>query len=123
MNDQQTTNEAADGGSDLTAELGALADQFECHAASRSINDVEAAGRAMRAAVVEIESLQAMYDSQCSCTDEWFEKYRAEVERTGDETLLRRVNELEYALAMVNARLTAAQAVPNAEVIGASDDQ
>lgn len=58
MNDQQTTNEAACGGSALTAELGALADQFECHALSRSIDDVEAAGRAMRAAKAEIERMR-----------------------------------------------------------------
>lgn len=66
----------------------------------------------------EIENLRAMYDAQCRCTDEWAEKYRAEVERKGDEALLRRVKELEDALAAVNSRLAAAQAVPNAEVTG-----
>lgn len=37
--------------------LGDLADQFECHALSRSIDDIESAGRAMRAAKAEIERL------------------------------------------------------------------
>lgn len=64
----------------------------------------------------EIENLRALYDEQCQCTDEWAEKYRAEVERKGDEALLRRVKELEDALAAVNSRLAAAQAVPNAKV-------
>lgn len=59
MSEPKDQNEAACGGSALTAELGALADQFECHALSRSINDVEAAGRAMRAAVAEINRLRA----------------------------------------------------------------
>lgn len=58
MSEQQNQNEAAGGGSALTAQLGALADQFECHAASRSIDDVEAAGRAMREAKAEIERLR-----------------------------------------------------------------
>lgn len=58
MSEQKDTNEAADGGSALTAELGALADQFECHALSRSIDDVEAAGRAMRAAKDTIERMR-----------------------------------------------------------------
>lgn len=62
----------------------------------------------------EIENLRAMYDAQCRCTDEWAEKYRAEVERKGDEALLRRVKELEDALAAVNSRLAVAQAAPNA---------
>lgn len=61
----------------------------------------------------EIENLRAMYYAQCQCTDEWAEKYQAEVERKGDEALLRRVKELEDALAAVNSRLAAAQAVPN----------
>lgn len=68
----------------------------------------------------EIENLRAMYDAQCRCTDEWAEKYQAEVERKGDEALLRRVKELEDALAAVNSRLAAAQAAPNGEVRGAS---
>jgi hypothetical protein len=58
LNDQQNQNEAACGGSALTAVLGDLADQFECHALSRSIDDIEAAGRAMRAAAAEISLLQ-----------------------------------------------------------------
>lgn len=57
----------------------------------------------------EIERLQALYDAQCGCTDEWAEKYRAEVERKADATLLARVAELEQALASVNARLAVAQ--------------
>jgi hypothetical protein len=62
----QTENEAAggqsraaEGGANLTAVLGALADQFECHALSRSIDDIEAAGRAMRDAKAEVERLRA----------------------------------------------------------------
>ena len=58
MNDQQNQNEAACGGSALTAVLGALADQFECHALSRSIDDIEAAGRAMRDAKAEIKRMR-----------------------------------------------------------------
>lgn len=57
MDNQQNQNEAADGRSALTAVLGALADQFECHAASRSIDEVESAGRAMRAAKADIERM------------------------------------------------------------------
>lgn len=37
--------------------LGQLANQFECHAASRGIYQVEEAGRAMRAAKHEIERM------------------------------------------------------------------
>lgn len=59
LDTQQNENEAACGGSALTAVLGDLADQFECHALSRSIDDVEAAGQAMRAARAEIERYQA----------------------------------------------------------------
>lgn len=63
----------------------------------------------------EIESLRSMYNAQCACTDECAEKYRAEVERKADATLLERVAELEQALAAVNARLAEAQALtPNA---------
>ncbi len=61
----------------------------------------------------EIENLRAMYDAQCQCTDEWAEKYRAEVERKADTELLKRIAELEHALGYVNERLAAAQAVPN----------
>jgi hypothetical protein len=43
--------------------LGSLADQFECHAASRSIDDIEAAGRAMRAAKYTIEQLMAAIET------------------------------------------------------------
>ena len=47
-------------------------------------------------------------------SDEWAEKYRAEVERKADTTLLARIAELENSLAAVNARLANAQAlVPN----------
>ncbi len=66
----------------------------------------------------EIENLQAMYDAQCQCADEWAEKYRAEVERKADASLLVRIAELEQALGAVNARLADAQAVPNAEFSG-----
>ena len=62
----------------------------------------------------EIENLQAMYDAQCQCADEGAEKYRAEVERKADASLLARIAELEQALGAVNARLADAQAVPNA---------
>jgi hypothetical protein len=58
MSEPKDQNEAACGGSALTAELGSLADQFECHALSRGIAEVEAAGRAMRAALAEIERLR-----------------------------------------------------------------
>lgn len=51
-------NEATGGLSALTELLGDLADQFECHAASRGIGQVEEAGRAMRAAKHEIERLR-----------------------------------------------------------------
>lgn len=61
----------------------------------------------------EIENLRAMYDAQCQCTDEWAEKYRAEVERKADASLLARIAELEQALGVVNERLTFAQAMPN----------
>jgi len=60
MSEPQDQTEAACGGSALTAELGALADQFECHALSRSIDDVEAAGRAMRAAKAEVDRLRTL---------------------------------------------------------------
>ena len=66
----------------------------------------------------EIENLRAMYDAQCQCTDEWAEKYRAEVERKADTELLKRIAELEQALGAVNERLAAAQATPNAELCG-----
>lgn len=52
--------------------------------------------------------LEETYDAQCASTDEWVEKYRAEVERKADATLLQRVAELEKALAVVNARLAVA---------------
>ena len=51
--------------------------------------------------------MQELYAAQCACTDEWAEKYRAQVERKADATLLQRVAELEDALAVVNARLAA----------------
>lgn len=58
MDEQQPKNEAADGRSALTAVLGDLADQFECHALSMGIDDIEAAGRAIRIAKAEIERLR-----------------------------------------------------------------
>ena len=54
--------------------------------------------------------MQAMYDAQCQCADEWAEKYCAEIARKADATLLQRVAELEDALAVVNARLAASNA-------------
>ena len=77
MSEPQDQTEAACGGSALTAELGALADQFECHALSRSIDDIEAAGRAMRAAMTEIERLRDalqkhdawLGQAHCLCSD------------------------------------------------------
>ena len=57
LNDQQHQNEAACGVSALIAQLGALADQFECHSLSRGIDDIEAAGRAMREAKDTIERM------------------------------------------------------------------
>lgn len=47
----------ASGVSALIAQLGALADQFECHSLSRGIDDIEAAGRAMREAKDTIERM------------------------------------------------------------------
>lgn len=70
MNDQQHQNEAACGGSALTAGLGDLSDQFECHALSRSIDDIEAAGRAMRSAKAEIERMQAVVEA-ARCIRHW----------------------------------------------------
>lgn len=52
---------------------------------------------------------EAMYFAQCKCTDEWADKYEAEVERKADATLLSRITELEQALATVNSRLAQAQ--------------
>lgn len=69
----------------------------------------------------EIENLRAMYDAQCQCTDELAEKYRAEVERKADASLLERIAELEAALGAVNERLAAAQAVPNAGIHRAAE--
>lgn len=58
----------------------------------------------------EVADMEAMYHAQCRCTDEWAAKYRAEVERKADATLLQRVAELEDALAEVNARLVRSNA-------------
>lgn len=58
MNDPNQA-EAACVWSELASELGALADRFECHALSRSLDDMEAAGRVMRTARDEIEMLRA----------------------------------------------------------------
>lgn len=51
--------------------------------------------------------MRAMYDAQCQCADGWADRYRAEIARKADATLLQRVAELEDALAVVNARLAA----------------
>lgn len=58
----------------------------------------------------EIETLQAMYNAQCACTDEWAAKYCAERDRKADATLMARIAELEQSLATVNTRLAKAQA-------------
>lgn len=56
--------EKLDGGlSALTEVLGLLADDFECHPLSRSIDDCEAAGRAMREAKSAIERLVAAIET------------------------------------------------------------
>lgn len=59
-------------------------------------------------ALDEIENLRSMYNAQCSCTDEWAEKYRVEVERKADATLTERIDDLELSLRLVNARLAEA---------------
>ena len=64
-------NEAACGGLALTVVLGDLADKFECHALSRSIDDIEAAGRAMRAAKAEIEQMRSALDLCEMALTEW----------------------------------------------------
>lgn len=55
MERDESKTEVSDGLYELTALLGDLADQFECHAASRGIDHVEEAGRAMRAAKNALE--------------------------------------------------------------------
>jgi hypothetical protein len=52
----------------------------------------------------EDASIVDLYIAQCQSTDEWAEKYWAEVERKADESLLARIAELEDALAKVNVR-------------------
>lgn len=72
----------------------------------------------------EHAAMETMYHAQCACTDEWAEKYRAEVERKADTTLLQRVAELESALAAVNERLAAASSpagVPLERRVGQGD--
>ena len=51
----------AGGLSELTDVLGLLASDFESHPLSRSIEDCEAAGRAMREAKAEIERLRLIF--------------------------------------------------------------
>lgn len=53
----------------------------------------------------EILNLRNLYNAQCACTDEWAEKYEAEVARKADATLTGRIAELENQLATVNKRL------------------
>ena len=60
-------------------------------------------------APLDLQSLQAMYDYQCALTDEWAERYRAEVERKADATLIARIAELERHLERVNKRLVRSQ--------------
>lgn len=57
----------------------------------------------------ECEDLQAMYNAQCECTDEWYDKYHAEVIKKADSTLIERIKELEIQLGIVNLRLAKAQ--------------
>ena len=83
MSAPETIPEAADGQSQLTAELGALADQFECHAASRSIDEVEAAGRAMRAAKAEIERLHEVLIRSRRTVDQARDHFLAGTEEDG----------------------------------------
>lgn len=47
--------------------------------------------------------LEAMYQGQCQTTDEWAAKYREEVERKADATLLARCEELQRAAEVANA--------------------
>jgi len=63
----------------------------------------------LEVAIDEIKRVRSMHDAQCECTDEWADKYRAEVERKADATLLARIAELEESLATVNARLAATE--------------
>lgn len=63
--------------------------------------------------------LQAMYDAQCACTDEWVAKYEAEKEKKASATLLNRIAELKSQLAEVNQRLAAA----NEKVTSASENR
>ncbi len=58
----------------------------------------------------ELASLQAMYNAQCGCTDEWFRKYNAELDRKADATLLARCSELEAIAASANNILSTANA-------------
>ena len=44
-----------------------------------------------------------MYQSQCEATDEWAKKYRDEVERKADATLLARCEELQRIAEVANA--------------------
>lgn len=50
---------------------------------------------------------ESMYLAQCVCTDEWAAKYREEVERKADATLLARCAELEAIAANANKLVTA----------------
>ena len=98
MNDQQNQTEAACGGSALTAELDA-----ELNRGGFPVKNASYWRR-------QYLDMRAMYDAQCACTDEWAEKYLAELAHKADATLLQRVAELEDALAVVNARLAASNA-------------
>jgi len=44
-----------------------------------------------------------MYQDQCACTDKWAKKYRDEVERKADATLLARCEELQRIAEVANA--------------------
>lgn len=49
--------------------------------------------------------LEALYQGQCECADEWSDKYHAEVEKRGEQAENIRILELEAALASVNTKL------------------
>ena len=80
MNDENP----AGGLSALTDVLGLLADDFECHPLSRSIDDCEAAGRAMREAKDTIDMLQS-WEADATARAELLEqhlRYALEIART-----------------------------------------
>lgn len=67
------------------------------------------------------DELESLYHAQCRCTDEWAEKYRAEIESKADAALTARIAELESSLAQVNARLAQAQATASIQPVAAPE--